>query len=731
MKAVKWIVIGLAVLVVAIGATFYAILQSLDTDELRGLIEAEAKKATGRSLRLEGPIDLSVSLTPAVVLEKVRFDNAGWGSRPQMLDVGRVEAQVELLPLLEGRYVIERVVVADADILVETNERGEGNWALPSGEALPAGEDGGTPQTASGEPVVPEIGSVVVRDSRLVYRDGATGESLLLGLDSLTLTPEGELLALDAEGNYQEVPFDLAGRIGGLAMLLSGGDVPVELAGTVAEADFSLQGEVRDLKGAATPDLRVELAAESLAQFDRLAGSSLPALGPLDLSGRLGLDAGVLTVDGMALSLGGSDLAGSLTASLAGERPALLAELTGARLDLADLQADGEGTESTATAGSEAGGAEAPEGQAGGADGRYVIPDTPLPLALLQAADAEVSLKLGALVLDPQTTLRELDLALTLENGRLEVSRLKARAFEGALDASLSLDAGQSPPPLATRLDLRGLALGRVLETYTGSAELQAPLDVALDLKGAGASPRAIAASLDGSSEIVAGEGVITNRILAILATGLDQILGPLFAGEDQTRLNCLVSRFRFEDGLAVSQAQLLDSSTFSLAGTGTVDLNDETLDLKFNTRTREAALVSLAVPFVVTGTLADPQPAPDALGTAMKAAEFVRGGSNPLAALGQIVGGEGQAPSAGDAANGCVAALEQTADVPASQSPIGQVKEQLEKALDGQDLRKTLEDAAGGALGGSSDGEGAGGDEVQKGLDEVKKGLDGLFNSN
>lgn len=723
MKVVKWVVIGLLVLVVAVGATFYAILRSLDTEELRGLIEAQAEKATGRKLRLEGPIDLSISLTPAVVLNDVRFDNADWGSRPELLDVGQVEAQVALMPLLEGRYVIEHVVIKDADIILETNEAGEGNWSMApadagSGEGAGGGEGAETP---SGKPVIPEIGSVEIRDSSLVYRDGATGESLLLSLDALTLKPEGEMLALEAAGAYQEVPFEISGRLGGLPIIMGGGDLPVQLAGKVADADFSVDGTVTDLKGDATPDLRVELAAGSLSQFDKLAGTSLPDLGPLDLSGRIGLDAGVVTVDGLALALGESDLAGNLTANLKGERPSLVASLTGSKVDVSDFAGAAAAEETVSTAPGAQPAEQQDAGQQGGqaadrpADSRYVIPGTRLPLAALQAADAEVDLKLGQLIVDPKTTLTDLDLALDLKNGRLEISRFQAKAFEGAVDASLSLDAGASPPPLATRLDVKGVSVGQVMQAYVGSKELETSLDVAVDLKGQGASPRAIASSLNGRSEIVAGEGVITNQILAIVASGLDEILGPLFGGQNQTRLNCMVSRFRFEDGRAISEAQLLDSSTFSLAGAGSIDLNDESLDLKFDTRTRETALVSLAIPFVVKGTLADPKPAPDALGTAMKAAEFVQAGSNPLAALGQVVSGD---QSAASQANGCVAALEETADVPASQTPIGNVQESLEKVLESDDAQKALDKAK----------DAVGEDAVKKGLEGVTKGLDGLF---
>ena len=99
---IKWIVTGFVALVVAVAVAGVAILSTMEFEELRAVIEAEAKEATGRELEIAGSIDLKISLTPAIALEDVRFANAAWGSRADMVSSRRVELEVAPVPPLPG-----------------------------------------------------------------------------------------------------------------------------------------------------------------------------------------------------------------------------------------------------------------------------------------------------------------------------------------------------------------------------------------------------------------------------------------------------------------------------------------------------------------------------------------------------------------------------------------------------------------------------------------------------
>src|SRR5690606_34891027 len=229
-----------------------------------------------------------------------------------------------------------------------------------------------------------------------------------------------------------------------------------------------------------------------------------------------------------------------------------------------------------------------------------------------------------------------------LDIGRLMREREITDAMRGQLNARLQLSGrGNSPRRSASSLhgesELEvgdGVISNRLLATI-GSVltELMNPLF------GRGNSPRRVASSLNGESELEVGDGVISNRLLAIIGSGLNEIMNPLFGGQDTTGLNCVLSRIEFQEGIAIRRAAVIDTDTFSVAGSGRINLRDESLDLHFDTSSRVPALVSLAIPFNVRGTLKNPQFAPDPLGTAQRAAELIGVDISPAAALTAMMG--------------------------------------------------------------------------------------------
>ena len=72
----------IGVLVIAVIVAGVAILKSIDFNQYKGLIAEKAKEATGRDLKIDGKLELQISLSPKVAVEGVSFANASWGSRP-------------------------------------------------------------------------------------------------------------------------------------------------------------------------------------------------------------------------------------------------------------------------------------------------------------------------------------------------------------------------------------------------------------------------------------------------------------------------------------------------------------------------------------------------------------------------------------------------------------------------------------------------------------------------
>ncbi|HSR73036.1 MAG TPA: AsmA family protein, partial [Kiloniellales bacterium] len=242
LRKVKWILFGLATLVVAVVVAGYAVLASLDFEQLRGRIQAEAKKATGRDLVIAGPIDLQISLQPAIALEDVRFANAEWGSRSDMVTLDRFEIEVALLPLLSGEIAVRRLVLVAPDILLETDESGRSNWQMAA--AGPAAEE----QTPSEGPMtLPTVNEFLLENARLVYRAG-DGAPLALRIERMTARTESAASPLEfaLQGRYNDAPFEAEGMVGALQGLLDGAETPFRLRGEAGGATVSLDGRAEN-----------------------------------------------------------------------------------------------------------------------------------------------------------------------------------------------------------------------------------------------------------------------------------------------------------------------------------------------------------------------------------------------------------------------------------------------------------------------------------------------------
>ncbi len=650
---IKWILTGLVALVAAVAVAAVAILSTMELEDLRGVIEAQAEDATGRELKVAGAIDLEISLTPAITVQDVSFANAAWGSRAEMVSVRRFELEVALLPLLSGDIRVKRLIVVEPDVLLETDKKGRGNWDLEAfaeeteKKAEEAAEEAGKAADWL------SFDKVVIRDAVLTYRDGRTGEETRLHLARL----EGRAASASAplevtiEGAYNDAPFKADGVLGSLDRLLGDGPFPVKLNAEAGGAALGIDGRIAQPMTGEGIDLRIQLRGRNLADLGALTGTALPPLGPYDLSAQVAQDGKAYRLTGLTVNIGSSDIAGNATVTLAGARPALSGSFTSGTLDLDDLAPPGaDGTEDAA--------AGAPP-KAGGR--RFLFTEDPIPFEALKAFDANIKLSVTRLRLPVGLPLSDLALSLTLEEGRLAVKPFSVGFAGGKLAGEVSLDAAKTPPRLSANLSASGIDYGGLLKDLDLTDGVSGSLDAKADLRAAGASLRAIAAGLDGRIEVIGGEGSVRNDLVQAAGAGLTQMLSGWTEGGSDLRLNCLVVRLPVKGGIAAGETILLDTAAAAVGVTGTVDLRDESLKLRVTPRAKQASLLSLAVPFLVGGTLASPTVNLDPVGTVVGAAKVAGVFINPLTAGAALIL---ESESGGE--NPCVAALEQSARPPA-----------------------------------------------------------------
>jgi uncharacterized protein involved in outer membrane biogenesis len=299
MKALKWIVIGLVGLIVLAVGGVAVFLSTLDVNKYKPQIVEAAKNATGRELKLNGDIKLGLGFTPSFSVADVSFANASWGSRPEMVKVGRFEVQVALIPLLSQQVDVKKLVLLDADLLIETDRQGRGNWefapaqpAAAQGQQRPAQQQQApAAQAAGGAMPLPVVREVEIRNLRFTYKDGKTNETNAAILEKVLLNADSASapLKLDIAGGATapvvgDVKFALAGTVGSIERMLanSGPAWPVDLTAKLADVvTATVKGGIVAPTQGKGLDLVVGVDVPDLAKLGALVKQDIPAIGPL------------------------------------------------------------------------------------------------------------------------------------------------------------------------------------------------------------------------------------------------------------------------------------------------------------------------------------------------------------------------------------------------------------------------------------------------------------------
>ena len=115
----KWIVGIIAAICVVLLVVAYIIAASYDYNKLKPLITRTVKDFTGRELTIGGDFDLKIGLPPSLEVHNVAFQNAAWGSQPQMARFKKLQVSVSLLPLIRGNIDVNRLILTEPVLSLE------------------------------------------------------------------------------------------------------------------------------------------------------------------------------------------------------------------------------------------------------------------------------------------------------------------------------------------------------------------------------------------------------------------------------------------------------------------------------------------------------------------------------------------------------------------------------------------------------------------------------------
>ncbi len=570
------LIVVLVLLVAVVGAVL--ILPTLiGAEELRTRAQAAATEALGREVVLEGDISLRIFPSAQVRAGDARIANApGFGDEP-FAQMEEMRVSVAILPLISRRIEVREFILVEPVIRLQTNASGN-NWTLGSAsDAAPAqtSSGGGFVRQPGALPFEASFGDVRLENGTVIYTD-PTGTRRFDAVNLAVALPSvDEEIAitgsLDADGNVMN--FDA--RLGSLRSFFEGAETPLSLSIDGPLADLSFSGQIDEgedivLRGA----VDVDLPLPALAAY---AGAALP---DGEIFQRFAAEADLIAdMTSVALtnaSVRFDDIAadGDITLWLDGPRPNVVGAITTANLDITPYIPADSAAEAATTEGS---------------GGFPPWSEEEFDMAALRLVDADLSIRTDRFKAnDIEAT--DVNISAELINGRLVAEMTGFDLYGGQGRVAAIMNARQPTASYSFDVDVDTLEALPFLQAAADFDRLAGLGGVMLDLEARGNSPAAVMNSLNGNGDFEFANGAIVGVNLAqVIRTVQDAIsTGQLpagFADQQQTDFTSLGGTFQITNGRVENLDLAMLSPLIRVAGQGTVDLANQTIDYRLNPR--------------------------------------------------------------------------------------------------------------------------------------------------
>ncbi|MBA4809119.1 AsmA family protein [Brevundimonas sp.] len=577
---------GVGLLLIALVVLFLIL---FDWNLLRGPIGRWASAEYDRDIALRGDLDVNLfSWTPSAVVRDLKIGGPDWARDRDTADVAEIRASVRLRKLFAGQIEMPLLSFTRPQVVLIATEDGRKSWELNPDK----------PDTGEGMKL-PVIQQLTITDGKLSFDDQRRDLRLEAAVDAREAAGGDAGFVLAGQGTVNGSPLTL--KIQGGPFVNIRRNRPYRF-----EAEVSGAGSRLNAKGAITRpfdlgrfDATLSMEGRDLSDLYLLTGVTLPNTPPYRLSGALNRDDRVWTFNGFNGRVGASDLSGDVRVDAA-ERLRVDARLASRRLDIDDLAAVLGARTVTNENGTNT---EAPV-----AVGGKLLPDAPLQTERLRTMDGTLTYRAAAVKAN-DLDVRAVNLGADLKDGILKLDPVSFNFNRGELNGTARINATRDTPYSVVDLRLAGYPLESIIPARDGSVPLSGRALGRAKLEGPGASIHDFAAASKGSLSLVVPDGQMRAAFAELLGINASAGLLKLLSGDQSTaQIRCAVADFDVRGGTATARTLVIDTDVVLAQGAGSIDLGQESLDLRIDGESKKPRLLRIWAPITVQGALTAPR---------------------------------------------------------------------------------------------------------------------------
>jgi uncharacterized protein involved in outer membrane biogenesis len=572
----KWTAVTLLAILFAAVVTLYF----LDWNQMRGPIGRYLSHRTGREVRIDGNLSVKLfSWQPSIDAAGLYIGNPqrpkDLTNTPQAAALNDFQIEFRWMPLFRGHLVLPLVSIDKPDILLVREESGRTNW-----------DRGNT--TPNDAWKLPPIQRFLVKDGHIQI-DDAVRKLHFTGTVSSEENAGGGKAAftLNGDGTLNKSKF-LADVRGG-PLLNVDETKPYNFTAQIkaGETEAAINGAIIQPFHMDRYNASVTVKGASLADLYFLTGLVLPRTAPYHMTLAVARDGSTYQLHDINAAVGDSDLGGNLTVDVSKDIPALSGRLASRVLVFSDL-------------GPLVGG-----GKAAPVASKYLLPETVLHTERLRQTNAEVDYSAAA-IKSRDFPLRGLDTHISLQGGVLNLKPLAFALSQGKLSGSLKIDARKDIP--TSTVDARITDIHAENFIKSNDKPLSGVLEARAVLTGTGNSVHTTASNASGTFTAVVPSGGMRHSLAEWTGVDVLTALSLNLSGDNSnTNLRCAVASFDARQGVLTSRQIVIDTDPVRVDGSGSINMRDETLDMRLQGKPKNFQLMRLRAPITVTGPWAHP----------------------------------------------------------------------------------------------------------------------------
>lgn len=596
----RWFVLG------SIVAALAALVALWNWDWFIPMAERLASRQLGRPVAIRH-IHVRLARNPVLELDGLVIGNPPDFPAPPGDDafarVERLAVTLDGPAYLHGRAIVVPGIEIDTPVIAAIAlPDGRNNWTFPFSSAPSGGKPGSSPR----------LGDLRIRDGRVhaVVPKLKADFALAVHTEDASGDQPSRLVAT-ADGAYAGAPITGAFTGGALLTLRdTAHPYPVDLKLANGRTHVALQGTVQDPLAFAGTNLKLHLQGDSLADLMPLTGVPIAATPPYTIDGDLTYAERKFVFENFEGRVGSSDLSGSIAVDPGDQRPHVTANLASRKVDLTDLGGFiGSAPGRAATPGQTK---EQRQALAKAAASPRLLPDTPISLPRLRAADVDLHYK-GERIQGRSIPFDDITADLSLRDGALTLKPVSLGVGKGRIAGTIALTPTQKDDIRARiSLDFQKVDLNRLLAA-THAVGGSGLIGGHAEIDGTGRSVAGIIGAGDGEVKLFMTGGDLSALLVDLSGLQFGNALLSALGLPTRTQVRCLVSDSVLGHGVLNWRTLVLDTTEANVNGRGNVDLAEETVDLQLRTEAKHFSVGSLPTTINISGKLKSPSIRPDA----------------------------------------------------------------------------------------------------------------------